>query len=52
MLYTCYSADKKHKFEEYQTIETKINNDFIKEYGIDTTSILIEEYKKKQSKYF
>ena len=52
LLYTCYSADKKHKFEEYQTIETKINVDFINKYGIDTTNILIEEYKENNKNIF
>lgn len=46
LLYTCYSTNGEHKFEEYQTIETKINDDFKEKYGIDTTNILIEEYKE------
>ena len=46
-LYTCFSADGENKYEEFQTIETKIDNIFIEKYGIDTTNILFEEYNKE-----
>lgn len=47
-LYTCLSADKKHRFEEYQEREVVIDDEFINKYGADTTNILIQEYKERR----
>ena len=46
-LYTCYSVNGL-MYSEYRTVETEINDEFIKKYGIDTTNILIEEYEESK----
>lgn len=48
MLYTCYSADKKYKYEDFREDKVTIDDDFISKYGVDTTNILIEEYKERR----